>query len=120
MIPQGSYFHKMVKLHIPQALSVNSVKLEPGGGPGGAGGCHGEVRKETEVQLAESVLIQKAEVKKSRLEAKCMNILPTLFPLHIGLIYWKSRADDSHNILLTIYRYSVVMIMQLYLRGQAQ
>ena len=110
----------MVKLHIPRALSVNSVKLEPGGGPGGAGGCHGEVRRETEVKLAESVLIQKAEVKKSRLEAKCMNILPTLFPLHIGLIYWKSRADDSHNILLTIYRYSVVMIMQLYLRGQAQ
>ena len=54
----------MVQLHIPRALPVNSVKLEPGGGPGGAGGGPAQVCSEAEVQLAESVLGQDAEDKK--------------------------------------------------------
>ena len=110
----------MVQLDIPRALSVNSVKLEPGGGPGGAGGGHAEVWSEAKVQLAESVLGQNAEDKKSRSEASSIDILTTLFPLHIGPTYWTGRADDSHNILLTFYLYSVVIIMRLYLMEQAQ
>ena len=90
----------MVQLHIPRALPVNSVKLEPGGGPGGAGGGHAQVCSEAEVQLAESVLGQDAEDKKSRSEANSIDILTTLFPLHIGPTYWKSRGYCCNNILL--------------------
>ena len=65
----------MVKVHIPRALSVNSLKLEPGGGPGGAGGRHTEAMTEAEVKLVESFLIQDAEVKKSRSEAaRCIKV----------------------------------------------
>ena len=71
----------MVQLHIPRALPVNSVKLEPGGGPGGAGCGHAQVCSEAEVQLAESVLGQDAEDKNSRSEANSIDILTTLFPL---------------------------------------
>ena len=41
-------------------------------------------------------------------EANSIDILTTLFPLHIGPTYWTGQADDSHNILLTIYRYSIL------------
>ena len=85
----------MVQPHVPGALSINSVKLEPGGGPGGARGGHTEAGHEVEVQLAESVLRQDAEDKKWRSGANSIiDIMTTLFPLHIGPTYWTSRADD--------------------------
>ena len=90
----------MVQLHIPRALSVNSVKLEPGGGPGGAGGGHAEVWSEAKVQLAESVLSQDAKDKKSRSEASSIDILTTLFPLHIGPTYWRIQGYCCNNIHL--------------------
>ena len=91
----------MIQLHISRALPVNSVKLELGG-PGGAGGGHTEGGREAEVQLAESVLGQDAEDKKSRSEANSIDILTTLFPLHIGPIYWTNRDCYCNNIPLQI------------------
>ena len=109
----------MIQLHISRALPVNSVKLELGG-PGGAGGGHTEGGHEAEIQLAESVLGQDAEDKKSRSEANSIDILTTLFPLHIGPIYWTNRDCCCNNIPLQNkdnctmhvirYRYSDVMV----------
>ena len=62
-LPRGEYSHEMIQPHVPRAHPVNSVKLEPSGGPGGAGvGDRGA--NEGEVQLAESVLGQDAEERK--------------------------------------------------------
>ena len=99
-IPRGKDAHEMIQLHVSRALPVNSVKLELGGGPGGAGGGHTEGGREAEVQLAGSVLGQDAEDKKSRSEANSIDILTTLFPLHIGPIYWTSRDYYCNNIPL--------------------
>ena len=52
----------MVKLNIPRALSINSFKLEFGGGPGCAVGGRTEFGREAE--LVFSVLVQNAEVRK--------------------------------------------------------
>ena len=89
----------MIQLHVSRALPVNSVKLELGG-PGGAGGGHTEGGREAEVQLAESVLGQDAEDKKSRSEANSIDILTTLFPLHIGPTYWRIQGYCCNNIHL--------------------
>ena len=99
-IPRGKDAHEMIQLHVSRALPVNSVKLELGGGPGGAGGGHTEGGREAEVQHAGSVLGQDAEDKKSRSEANSIDILTTLFPLHIGPIDWTSRDYYCNNIPL--------------------
>ena len=78
----------MVKVHIPRALSVNSLKLQPGGGPGGAGGGHFEVRSVAEVKLVDSVLIQNTEVRKWRSQDNCMNIINLISSPH-----WTNLLD---------------------------